>query len=68
VILARRVFRTGVQTLSYENGRYFVAIQNRTYRSRVEIAEAKVEAWCHALGGPRHDHGYASALAKNARA
>jgi len=45
VILAERTFRTGVQTLSEEEGRYFVAIRNRSYSSKVEIPPEKVAVW-----------------------
>lgn len=49
MILARRVYRIGVQTLSREGDRYFVAIENRTYRSRVEIPAERLDRWLQAL-------------------
>jgi len=36
-VLIRRVYRTGVQTVEREDGRYFLTIKNRTYRSEHEV-------------------------------
>jgi hypothetical protein len=37
IVLARRVYRTGVQTVELEDGHYFVTIKNRTYQSEHEV-------------------------------
>jgi hypothetical protein len=45
VILARRVYRTGVQTVELERHRFYVSIVNRTYRSRHEVPRATAERY-----------------------
>ena len=60
VLVARRVFRIGVQQLSYViepiqpeskwvRKQYYVAIKNRTYYSKHPIPRAKVADWLKAL-------------------
>jgi hypothetical protein len=48
-LVVRRVYRIGVQTLTHEDGRWYISIQNRTYRSRVELTEAQARRWYEAL-------------------
>ncbi len=36
-VLIRRVYRTGVQTVEREDGRYFVTLKNRTNDTRHEV-------------------------------
>lgn len=47
VVVARKVFRTGVQTLEHDpaQGRWFVTIRNRTYASSAEIPADKAKLW-----------------------
>lgn len=40
IVLARRVYRTGVQTVELEHGRYYITIKNRTYQSEHEVPYA----------------------------
>jgi hypothetical protein len=40
-----RVYRIGVQTLSYEDGQWFIAIRNRSYQSRVALTEEQARHW-----------------------
>jgi hypothetical protein len=48
-----RVYRIGVQTLSYVDGQWFVAIRNRSYQSRVALTEVQASHWRHVLmSGP----------------
>ena len=45
-LLARKTFRTGVQSLwRYADGKHTLTIKNRSYRSEVPIPEEKVELW-----------------------
>lgn len=51
-LIARRVYRIGVQCLWEKDGRYFVTIKNRTYRSWVEISPEKAAIWRQLLESP----------------
>jgi len=47
-ILARRVYRTGIQTVERDGDRYFLTIQNRAYQSEVEVdAFTARRYYCH---------------------
>ncbi len=52
-ILARRIFKTGVQTL-YQTGsgdgrRYWIRLDNRTNHTTIEVSKERVESWKKAL-------------------
>lgn len=49
IIVARKVFRIGVQTLVATREGWYVMIHNRTYQSSAPIPDDKVEAWKKAL-------------------
>lgn len=36
-VLIRRIYRTGVQTVEREGGRYFLTLKNRTNDTRIEV-------------------------------
>lgn len=45
-LIARRTFRTGVQSLwRFPDGRWFVGLDNRTNRTRIEIPADKAPIW-----------------------
>jgi hypothetical protein len=44
-LIRSRTFRTGVQSLTCEGGRYFMHIRNRSYRSKVEVPAVNVPRW-----------------------
>ena len=48
-LLARRVFRIGVEELWRCGDKWFVSVKNRTYTSTVEIPEEKVGEWVERL-------------------
>lgn len=48
-VICRQVFRIGVQTLWSIGGIYYLSIENRTYKSTVEIPEERVPLWVNAL-------------------
>jgi hypothetical protein len=51
-LVARKAYRTGVQTLSVKDGQWYISIRNRTYASRVEISHEEAQRWLAALMNP----------------
>ena len=51
MVIARKVFRIGVQELCLLNGNFYVTIKNRTYESCGWIPDSLVPVWLKNLGG-----------------
>jgi hypothetical protein len=51
VVLIRRVYRIGVETVERDGDRYFVTIANRSYRSEVEVPIETARRYWRAMRG-----------------
>lgn len=49
-VLARKVFRIGVQELIERDGKYVMRLSNRTYASEHEVPAERVPLWKERLG------------------